>query len=329
MNKYLAGDIGGTKVRLSIFEKERDELVCRTTRRFSSHAYPGFLSLLQEFMELEGFPKVDAACFGAPGPAANGQIKATNLPWDLCENHISTTFGIPKVRLVNDLYSTAAAIPFFPAHKIQNLYAGTPCHEPERRAVIVAPGTGLGQAFLKTENNHLWICPSEGGHSDLAPTNPLEVELFQYLNREYEHVSYERVLSGPGLVNVYMFLRDCGYGEEPDELKARLEKEDKAAVIGSTGLKGEFRLCSKALDLFVSLLGSHAGNLALTFSVNDAVYLGGGIPPKIIEKLRDGRMVKSFLNKGRLSESVSGTAINVILDDHAAIFGAAHLAARL
>ncbi len=331
MSKYLAGDIGGTKTRLSIFSTVRDELVCDSTQRFSSNAYPGFLSLLQEFLASEGFPEIDAACFGAPGPAVNGEITATNLPWSINEMHISTTFGIPKVRLVNDLYSTAAAIPFFPANKIERLYHGTPCTDRERRSVIVAPGTGLGQAFLKVDQDtgDLWICPSEGGHSDLAPTSPIEVELFQYLNRDYPHVSYERVLSGPGLVNVYRFLRDCGYGDEPAELAARLEREDKAAVIGSTGLTGEYRLCSRALDLFVSLLGSHAGNLALTFSVNEAVYLGGGIPPKIIEKLKDGRMVKSFLNKGRLSESIRGTAINVILDDHAAIFGAAHLAARL
>lgn len=329
MSTYLAGDIGGTKTRLSIFENRKDELVCLSTQKFSSNAYPGFLSLLNEFMAAKGFPRIDAACFGAPGPAVNGRIQATNLPWEMNESHIQTAFGIPKVRLVNDLYSTAAAIPFFPAHKIHNLYKGTPCIDAERRAVIVAPGTGLGQAFLKTENGSLWICPSEGGHSDLAPTSQLEMELFQYLNRQYAHVSYERVLSGPGLVNVYNFLRDSGYGEETEDLRTRLDKEDKPAVIGSTGLTGEFKLCAKALDLFVSILGSHAGNLALTFSVNDAVYLGGGIPPKIIDKLKDGRLVRSFLNKGRLSESVSGTAINVILDDHAAIFGAAHLASRL
>lgn len=325
----MAGDIGGTKTRLSIFEKSEGKLVCRETQKFSSQAYPGFLSLMQEFNDLTGNLKFEAACFGAPGPVINREVDATNLPWSLSEPHISTTCHIPKVRLVNDLYATAAAIPYFPPEKIRNLYQGTPPNEPERRSVIVAPGTGLGQAFLKTLNGDLWICPSEGGHSDLAPTSPLEVELYQYLNLDYPHVSYERVLSGPGLVNVYRFLKDTGHGEEPPELHSRLEKEDKAAVIGTTGMSGEYELCSKALDLFVSLLGSHAGNLALTFSVNDAVYLGGGIPPKIIDKLVDGRMVRSFLNKGRLSEAVSGTSINVILDDHAAIFGAANLAMRL
>lgn len=330
MSVYLAGDIGGTKTRLSVFEKTGPTLTCRVTHKFSSQAYPGFLSLMHEFMALIGPTEFEAACFGAPGPAVDGEIKATNLPWSLNEIHIGTTFGIPKVKLVNDLYATAAAIPFFPADKIRNLYRGTPPAEKEHRAVILAPGTGLGQAFLKTmEGEALWICPSEGGHADLAPTSPLEVELFEYLNRDYPHVSYERVLSGPGLVNVYRFLRDSGYGDEPPELTARLKKQDKAAVIGSTGLTGEFELTAKALDLFVSILGSHAGNLALTFSVNDAVYLGGGIPPKIIDKLIDGRMVRAFLNKGRLSEAVSGTSINVILDDHAAMFGAANLAARL
>lgn len=329
MRHYLAGDIGGTKTRLSIFENSKSGLVCCETKKFSSQAYPNFISLFEEFQNMTGCQEFEAACLGAPGPVINGEVNATNLPWSLSETHISEICRIPKVLLVNDLYATAAAIPYFPREKIRNLYRGTPPMETERRSVIVAPGTGLGQAFFKTVEGDLWICPSEGGHSDLAPTTPLEVELYQYLSLDYKHVSYERVLSGLGLVNVYRFLKSAGYGEEPPELSARLSTEDKAAVIGDSGIKGEFELCSKALDLFVSLLGSHAGNLALAFGVNDAVYLGGGIPPKIIDKLMDGQLVQSFLNKGRLSEAVSGTSINVILDDHAAIFGAANLALRL
>lgn len=326
MSKILAGDIGGTKVRLSEFDPEKNEL--HEIFQFVSKDYSDFSILLKEFEERCGIPRFDAACFGVPGPVVNGEVQATNLPWLLNEKDLQEKLEIPRVTLVNDLYSTAAAIPHFPKEKILNLYQGTPPVEKERRSVIVAPGTGLGQAFMRVYGEDLWICPSEGGHSDLAPTSPIEVELYQYLNKFYEHVSYERVLSGPGLINCYDFLKNSGYGQEPEELKKRFQDTDPAAVIGQAGLNNEFELCSRALDLFVALLGSHSGNLALAFNVNEAVYLGGGIPPKIIQKLKDGPLVKSFLNKGRLSKAISGTSINVILDDHAAIFGAGIIAAR-
>jgi len=230
--------------------------------------------------------------------------------------------------LVNDLVATTAAVPFIRDDDLLVLHQGDEPSSPSTCGVL-APGTGLGQAFLFYETGHYHVLPSEGGHADFAPVTDLEIELLKYLSTKFEHVSYERVLSGPGLVNIYNFLKDTGHAQEPAELRQQVQGEDAAAVISSNAQAGEHEICVKALDLFVSVLGAQAGNLALTLVTTGGIYLGGGIPPKICEKLADGTLLSAFLSKGRLSDFVKKVPLYVIRDDHAALLGAASLAAKL
>ena len=193
---------------------------------------------------------------------------------------------------------------------------------------VLAPGTGLGQAYVYTNAGQRYIMASEGGHADFAPTNEVEVKLFQYMKSKYDHVSYDRILSGPGLNSIYTFLKETGFAPEPPELEKRLREEDPGKVITTTGKTGEYELCAEALNIFASLLGAQAGNMVLNLMATGGIYLGGGIPAGIYKKLADGITVDSYLKKGRLSYLVKKTPLYVILDDHTALLGAAYIASE-
>jgi len=323
----LAGDTGGTKTRLALYELDGAKLHRQTTETFVSRDYPGLEEIVDVFLD-RNRATVKAACFGVPGPVVNGAAKTTNLPWQLQEEKIAQTVGINAVRLVNDLVATTAAIPHFSPDELFTLYEGS-LESEKKICAVLAPGTGLGQAFLFRDNGHYHVIASEGGHSDFAPTNELEIELLHYLKKKFEHVSYERVLCGPGLHNIYNFLKNSERALEPAELAIRFAGKDPSAVIAAAGLAGEFDICAKALDIFASILGAQAGNLALTLLATGGVYLGGGIPPKILPKIKEGATVASYLDKGRLSDVVKKTPLYVIRDDHAALLGAASLAMEM
>jgi glucokinase len=324
----LAGDVGGTKARLALYQHENGKFLRQQTGQFISRDFSSLEDIVRLFLDRHHV-FVTKACFGVPGPVVNGEAKTTNLPWALNETQIACTLNIPAVKLVNDLVATIAAAPYFTPEDLLTLHEGK---KPDSRDCvygILAPGTGLGQAFLYQRDGQYHALASEGGHADFAPTTEIEAGLFRYLHKKLGRVSYERVLSGPGLVNIYSFLKDTGHAEEPPELAKQLQEEDPAAVISTAGLSGEYELCVKALDIFASVLGAQAGNLVLTLMALGGLYLGGGIPPKISQKLADGTVVASYLNKGRLSEVVKNTPLHVIRDDYAALLGAASLASRL
>jgi glucokinase len=272
---------------------------------------------------------VRGACFGAPGPVVAHEVIPTNLDWKVTEDQIRAALGIDSVKLVNDLEATAAAVPHLDPGQTLTLHEGCPHQHAQRRYVILAPGTGLGQAFLVVAGGEPMIFASEGGHADFAPTSPQQVDLLRYLSGRFPRVSYEHVLSGPGLENIYDFLRDTVYLEEPAVLAERLGREDRARVISEAGLGREFPICTQAVDLFAVILGAQAGNLALGFVAHDGVFLGGGIPPKMRQKLREGPTVEAFLKKEKMADLVSRIPLRVILDDHAALLGAASIAARI
>lgn len=323
----LAGDTGGTKTRLALYEQENGKLRRRMTETFISREYAGLEEILRVFLG-KHHVNVSTACFGVSGPVVNGMAKLTNLDWQLNEKEIAHAVGIGAVRLVNDLVATTAAIPHFSAEDLFTLHEGSP--DPSNKiSAVLAPGTGLGEAFLFRGNGHNRVFASEGGHADFAPTNDFEIDLLRYLKKKYERVSYERVLCGPGLFNIYIFLKDSAYAPEPPELAARFAGNDPIAIISEAGLAGEFDICIKALDVFASIMGAQAGNLVLTMLATGGVYLGGGIPPKIVTKLNDGRTVGAYLKKGRLSDVVKRTPLYVIRDDHAALLGAASMAMEL
>lgn len=339
----LAGDVGGTKTRLALYHPEDGGMIRQETDTFVSRDYNNLEEIVSVFLKKHNI-SVTRACFGVPGPVINGKAKATKLPWYFEEEQIRKSLSIPKVKLVNDLVATAAAVPYITPDILFTLYEGkkqnstkmnfhhNKAKKPEIKDStfgILAPGTGLGQAFLCVRSSQYHLMASEGGHADFAPTTKTEAELFLYLKSKYDHVSYDRVLSGPGLVNIYSFLKDTGFAPEPPELNKRFREEDPGTVITSAGKTGEYELCVKALDIFASILGAQAGNMVLTLMATDGIYLGGGIPASVYKKLAEGSTVASYLSKGRLSNLVENTPLYVILDDHAALLGAAYLAFNL
>lgn len=323
----LVGDVGGTKTRLALYESKKGKMIRVEKEDFPSGDYEGLESIINDFLEKKKVA-VEAACFGVPGPVANGESSATNLPWFLSERSIAEQTPVKKVKLINDLVALTSAVPHLTSDELAVLYEGNNLDKSAPRAVL-APGTGLGVAFLYFDGDRYHVHASEGGHIDFAPNTQMEIELLKHLQRKFGRVSYERVLCGPGLVNIYEFLKDSGYAPEPPELQARLEKGHRAAVISTAGQAGEFEICIKALDMFVSMLGAQAGNMVLTLLTTGGVYLGGGIPPKIAKKLSDGVILESYFNKGRLRPLVEKTPLYLIKDDHAALLGAAHIAAQL
>ncbi|MBX7143520.1 MAG: glucokinase [Oligoflexia bacterium] len=323
----LAGDIGGTKTRLALFDTADSKLSKRCEQRYDSKAYSSLSEIIKTFLNANP-AKPAAACFGLPGPVINGAAKLTNLSWNVSESDLAREFSIKAVRLVNDLAATAAAIPLLQGEQVDIIHAG---HEPRNKDVyaVVAPGTGTGQSFLHMQGQRPVVFASEGGHASFAPETKVQIDLLNYLQQKFGRVSVERLACGLGIANIYAFLRDSQLEQEPAELQSRCAGQDLGAVVTQAALKEEFPIAIRTLDLFLEILGSHVGNIILTYLSTGGVYLGGGIPPRIKEKLRSKRFLEAVWNKGRFSELVRSVPLTLITDDHAALIGAAFLAQNL
>jgi glucokinase len=321
----LAGDIGGTNTRLAFFEGTPDRLVPSQIEIFPSAHFSGPAEIIRKFLAMHKLP-AQAAAFGLPGAVVNGRVETTNLPWVVDSLQIADEVGLPQVLLINDLYANAHGIAVLAESDFVSLNAGIPQASGNR--ALISAGTGLGQAGLFSDPSGTYHpFPSEGGHVDFAPRDDLELELWKYLHAKFGHVSYERVLSGPGLYNIYQFFRDTGRGKEPDWLTEQIGKGDPSAAISKAGIEGTAEICTLALDLFVSLYGSEAGNLALKMLATGGTYVGGGIAPKIIQKLRGPEFMKSFISKGRLGSVLQEVPVRVITNDKTALLGAGRVAA--
>ncbi|MGH7134888.1 MAG: glucokinase [Pirellulales bacterium] len=275
--------------------------------------------IVKDFLNAE---TPSAACFGVPGPVRDGRLRLTNLPWTLDSRELSQSLKIQHVFLINDLQANGYGIGELKADQICTLSEGD-SRQIGNRALISA-GTGLGECFMIWEGREYVPYPSEGGHSDYAPRNEDEIDLLRFLKQKYSgRISFERVVSGQGLTNVYEFLREVRGLEEPVWLAERLAAEDPNAVIAELALKAKSEICEKALDMFVSAYGAEAGNLALKVLAVGGLYVGGGIAPKILEKLKDGTFMKAFTDKGRLSQLLINTPVRVILESRTALLGAA------
>lgn len=319
----LAGDIGGTKTNLALFTDVGGHLEPEQSRSFPSRQYGSLEAIVEEFRR-ENPANLTAACFGIAGPVAEGRVQTTNLPWTVDAGELARMLGLSTIRLINDLEATAYGIHSLPEEAFETLNEGNARRQ--GTIAVIAAGTGLGEAALIWDGRRYRAISSEGGHADFAPRNSLEIELLRHLSQKFGHVSYERLLSGAGQSAIYQFLRDTGRGEEPAWLREALAKGDPNAVITEMALSGRSELCGKALDLFVSMVGAEAGNLALKFLAHGGVYVGGGIAPKILTKLRDGTFLKAFTEKGRLGALLSSMPVRVILEPRAALFGAARFA---
>jgi glucokinase len=319
----LAGDIGGTKTSLALFSSDNGPRSPLAEATFASDIYRSLEALVREFLaQVDVSP--DRASFGVAGPVVRGQAEITNLPWVLDEIRLADAMALTTVRLLNDLDALAYALPILHEEDIHTLNEGRPVAD--GALAIIAPGTGLGEAFLTWDGSRYVPHASEGGHADFAPTNSLQLGLLQYLLDRFEHVSYERVCSGRGLPNIYAYLRDSGYAEEPPALAEQLAAaEDPTPVIVKAALDEgpQHELCVATLNTFVSILGAEAGNLALRVVATGGVYLGGGIPPRILPVLTNGEFMHAFRSKGRLSELMVRTPVHVILNPKAALMGAA------
>jgi glucokinase len=321
----LAGDIGGTKTRLGFFQKSGNACRLIRARDFHSSDYADLETIVHEFLT-EGRP-VSAACFGVAGPVISGTAVATNLPWRISIKTLQKTFAIKRLSLINDLVANSYGIEILKPRDFRALNRGRPLMG--NRAILSA-GTGLGAAIMFWDGHKYVPSSSEGGHVEFGPKNRLEIDLLQYLFDRFGHVSYERVLSGAGLFNIYQFLRDSGRaGIEPGWLSDRLAREDPAAVIAEAARRRNSRLCSETLDVFASIYGAAAGNLALQALATGGIYIGGGIATKIVWKLRDGTFIRAFRKKGRLSSIVERIPVKVIMNDRAALLGAAAEACRI
>jgi len=319
---FLAGDIGGTKTVLALFSEIDGPHRPLVTTRYKSSDYISLDHLVAEFLG-ENQAKPSVASFGIAGPVRDRKVRVTNLPWDIDGDTLSHTLGGVPVHLINDLEAIAYAIPMLEQDDRVTIREGQ--RDPVGPVAIIAPGTGLGEAFLIWNGRNYQPLPSEGGHTDFAPATELELELLAYLQPRIGHVSYERVCSGIGIPNLYRFLRDCGKHEEPAWLRAELAKtKDTTPVIVQSGLEQSSEICVATLDLFVGILGSEAGNLVLQILATGGVYLGGGIPARILPKLQEMIFVDAFTRKGRFSELLSRVQVNVIVNPQAALFGAAN-----
>jgi len=323
----LAGDIGGTKVHLALYTFADGRLAPVRDTKFPAHEFATLDAVVDKF--LTGDPANDgkrgeivAACFGCPGPVRNGRLKLTNLPWTLDARDLQRSLSIEHIFLINDLEANGFGIPELRPESIFSLHAGDAAAIGHRG--LIAAGTGLGEALLIWDGKAHRPIPSEGGHCDFAARTDREIALLQYLRGTLEgRVSWERVVSGIGIKNVYAFLRDVEKIEEPDWLRERMAEEDPNAVIGRCAEDGSSSLCFETMKTFAAAYGAEAGNIALKVLAMGGMYLGGGIAPKMLKTLGNGGFMQAFLDKGRMSPLLESVPVRVILDETCALLGAA------
>jgi glucokinase len=322
----LAGDVGGTKTALALFEKTPVGLVLVREDTLPSRGFESLEVAIDRFLGTGARPVIEAVCLGVAGPVVAGRCVATNLPWVIDERTLAYAIAASRVRLLNDLEVAAHGVLGLPASELQTLQTGV-----ARRGNLglIAAGTGLGEALIIRDGDRRLIIASEGGHGDFAPRDDVEEDLLRFLRKEFGRVSYERILSGPGLFNVYRFLRDTGWAKESADVVARMRAGDPSAVITEMALAERDPLCGKALDIFVAVYGAEAGNLALKAMAVGGVIVGGGIAPRILSRLTAGTFVTAFRDKGRLAALMEAMPINVALNPRAPLLGAAYVASEL
>jgi len=320
----LAGDIGGTNARLAFFDVVDGQFRLISASVFPSREYSGLDQIVARFVDTSNLHP-DAACFGVAGPVRNGRVEASNLPWIIDSRRLASELKLGSAFLINDLEANAWGIATLDSKDVValNQVKGKPIGN----QAVISAGTGLGEAGMYWDGTRHHVFASEGGHSDFAPRNDLEMDLLHYLSCRHGHVSYERIVSGPGLVNFFHFLRDTGRGTEPQWLTEQMAHSDPAAAISRAALSGDCPLCMLALDLFVSVYAAEAGNLALKVMATGGVFLGGGIAPKLLPKLSGPLFMNAFLAKGRMQSLLESIPVKVITNDKAALMGAARCAA--
>ncbi len=321
----LAGDIGGTKTNLAYITLHAGKFKPEYVKSYSSKQHASFNDIVKQFL-VECSPKIDLAAFDVAGPVVNGRCEVTNLPWVVNAREVAAALGLKTAGLINDLEATAYGTLRLEDKDKLMLNVGAP--RQQGAIAVIAAGTGLGEGGLvwNPARRNYQTVPSEGGHTDFAPRSELEMDLLRFLLTKYKRVSYERVVSGPGLFNLYQFFRMQANYPEPKWLADEIASGDPSAVVSKAAMDGKDDACTKSLEMFVSLYGAEAGNLALKLLSTAGVYIGGGIAPKILPKLQQATFMDSFTNKGRFSNLMKNMPVYVVLNDKTALYGAAHYA---
>ncbi len=322
----LAGDVGGTKTLLALMNPDGDGLTAVEEWSFPSREYDGLEAVVHAAIGSRTLD-VSGVCFGVAGPVVNGRCEATNLPWIIDAQKLAQAINVRSVALLNDLEAMANSIERLPQDELHTLNEGHA--NPIGNRALIAAGTGLGQALIFYDGKRYHASASEGGHCDFAPDTDEEIRLLQFLRNEFGHVSWERVVSGMGLANLYRFVLADQKATEPDWLTAQLKSEDAGVVITRSALDHTFEPCVAAMRLFVHLYGAEAGNLALKVMATGGVYIGGGIGPKILPYLQDGGFMDRFVAKGRYQSILANIPVKLILNPKSALLGAAHHASQL
>jgi glucokinase len=317
----LAGEIGATRIRLAAFETEGNRLQCVVEKIYMSQQHDGLAGVLAQFVKTEGIP-VHSACLGVAGPVRAGRSKISNLPWVIDAQEVARQLRLNSVGLLNDLEAFAYGIDGLDSKDFIPLSEGA--EDAEGNRAVISAKTGLGMAGLYWDGfrHHPFAC--EGGHADFAPRNDLQMELLAYLQKKYGRISCERILSGPGIKNIYDFLRDAHKAEEPDWLREQISAApDPPALISRMALEGKAAICDQALTIFVSVFGAETGNCALHYMSTGGIFIGGSIAAKIVPKMKDPVFLESFLDKGRMEAILRDMPVKIVANDDTGLIGAA------
>ncbi len=323
--RVLAADVGGTNARLAIVEVNGGNARIERYQQFASQHAAGLASIAQRFIAESGERSLTRACFGVACRVIEGVCRAANLPWTIDERELATAIGVPRTSIINDFDAIGHGLSLLAPDDVATIQRGEPTAN--GTVALIGAGTGLGEAFLVWDGTRYRVQPSEGGHVNFAARDELEWGLHCATRAEFEHVSYERVVSGPGLIRIYQYLVSARGAVESEVTRDEMGREDPAAVIVRYGLSNTDPVCAQAVDLFTSLLGAQAGNLALTVLAVGGVYVAGGIAPRMVHKLRTGPFLTSFCDKGRLSTFVARVPVHLITNPNVGLLGAAAVAA--
>ncbi|WP_081211631.1 glucokinase [Salegentibacter sediminis] len=320
----LAGDVGGTKTNLALFQFEKDSLKPIKQESFKTNEWTSFPELMSSFHSNE-LPAIDTICLGVAGPVIGGKVVGTNFAWELDEKDIARALKVKRVSIINDMEANAYGLSVLSKKNFAELKKGNWIRG---NAAIISPGTGLGEVGLYWDGSHYHPFASEGGHSDFCQRSELDFNFWRFLHKKYGHVSWERIISGPGIVNIYEFLLKNKNISEPENLKDKIKEGDPAAVISQCAKEESFEICKETMELFIEYLATEAAQMALKFKALGGIFIGGGILPKIIDLVDKDVFLHHFVQSNRMNPLLEKIPVNVILNEESPLFGAAFCAAR-
>ncbi|MDH6254161.1 glucokinase [Chryseobacterium sp. H1D6B] len=319
----LAADVGGTKTELALFQIKKKKLVSIKSERYATTDHNSFVKAIRHFHE-DKTSVIDCACLGVAGTVDGDKVRGVNFAWEIDAKKLEADLDIKSVLLINDLQANAYGLSALEDSDFKIISKG---EKIEGNAVVISPGTGLGEAGMYWDGSYFHPYATEGGHSNFAPNDELDLELWKFLNEKFDHVSWERVISGQGINNIYEFLRNYRGEKEPDWLTEQLKDNDSSKVISAAAIEKKDSVCVETMELFLKYLAVESSQLALKAKATSGIYIGGGITPKVLNLIDKKEFYKNFINVGRMEHLLKTIPIKVVLNDKTALMGAAYYAA--